>query len=297
MLEFKKYRVVFTNFQWIVIGFSLAICACQTKTREDNSTILAKAYDKTLSINEVQSLLGPNMTKQDSFFFIKEYIDNWVQKQVILNNAQQSDIGSTDEIGKKVEDYKNDLIMYEYRKKMISEKLDTNISIAETKEYYNNHPENFELKQNIIRFVFIKMPVSLEKKHNFWSKFGNADDEAITNMAVVALKSGGSAFLDKNKWLAFDDILKVVPINTYDQEDFINNNTLFKIDETNFIWFIHILEFKIKDTVSPFEFVKENITQILLNKRKVNLMEKLENNLVNKAKKADKIKIYLPKYE
>ena len=39
---------------------------------------------------------------------------------------------------------------------------------------------------------------------------------------------------------AFDDILKVVPINTYNQESFINNNRLFKIDETSYIWYINI---------------------------------------------------------
>ncbi|MFM9944342.1 MAG: hypothetical protein ACKVQB_03835, partial [Bacteroidia bacterium] len=114
---------------------------------------------------------------------------------------------------------------------------------------------------------------------------------------VMALKNGGNAFMDKEKWLAFDDILKVVPINTYNQESFINNNRLFKIEEKNYVWYINILDFRIKDSVSPFEFVEENITQILLNKRKVELMEKLENQLVKNALKDNKIKIYLPQYE
>jgi len=271
--------------------------SCQAKTVEKDEKIVAKAFDKTLTLIEIESLLGPNMTKQDSFFFIKEYIDNWIKNQVILNNAQNSNMGNIDDINQKVENYRQDLITFNYLKKKLTEKLDTNITLGQSKEYYTLHPENFELKQNIIRFVFIKMPKAQEKKYNLWSKFGKADDENLTKLAILALKSGGNAFIEKNKWIAFDDILKVVPIITYNQENFINNNRLFKIEDKQFVWFIKILDFRIKDNISPFEFVEEKITQILLNKRKVELMQKIENQMVKNASKDNKIKIYLPQYE
>jgi hypothetical protein len=264
---------------------------------QEDGQIIATAFDQSLTMDEIESMLGPNMNKQDSFFFIKEYIDNWLQKQVILSNAKQSEIEATDEINSKVEDYRQDLILYEYRRKMLAEKMDTNITLAETKAYYSGHPENFELKQNIIRFVFIKMPIALENKYKFWNGFAKADDETLTKVAVTALKAGGNAYLDKEKWLAFDDVLKAVPINTYNQESFINNNRIFKIEEAKFVWFIKIIDFRIKDAVSPFEFVEDNINQVILNKRKVQLMQKLENQLVKKAIKDNKIKIYLPQYE
>ncbi len=280
------------------IGLVFSISSCQgNKQQETGQNIVATAFDETLHMAEIESMLGPNMNRQDSFFFIKEFIDNWIQKQVILNNAQNSDMGNSDEINEKVENYRQDLITFEFLKKKLAEKLDTNITLGETKAYYEQYPENFELKQNIIQFVFIKMPLDLENKYKFWSKFSNANDEAITKMAIIALKNGGNAFLEKDKWLAFDDILKVVPINTYNQESFINNNRVFKIEEAKFVWYINILNFRIKDNISPFEFVEENINQILLNKRKVKLMEKLENQLVKKALKDNKIKINLPQYE
>ncbi len=296
-MAYKTSLYVRYNCFIIAIGLVFSITACQSNKQQTDENIVATAFDETLTMGEIESMLGPNMNRQDSFFFIKEYIDNWIQKQVILSNAQQNDMGNTDEINKKVENYRQDLITFEFLKKKLAEKLDTNITIGETKAYYDQHPENFELKQNIIQFVFIKMPVDMENKYKFWSKFSNANDEAITKMALVALKHGGNAFLEKDKWLAFDDILKVVPINTYNQESFINNNRIFKIEEAKFVWYIKILDFRIKDNISPFEFVEENINQILLNKRKVKLMEKLESQLVKKALKDNKIKIHVPLYE
>ena len=293
----KNYQNVLSKYFVIALVLAILTSSCQNTSEETNGELVATAFNQTLTMGEIESMLGPNMTRQDSFFFIKEYIDNWVQKQVILNNAQNNNMGNTDEINTKVENYRNDLITFEFLKKKLAEKLDTNITLGETKAYYEQHPENFELKQNIIRFVFIKMPLALEKKHNFWSTFGKADEETLTKMAVIALKNGGNAFMEKYKWVAFDDILKVVPINTYNQESFINNNRLFKIEETNYIWYINILDFRIKDNTSPFEFVEENITQILLNKRKVQLMEKLETQMVKNAMKDNQVKINLPQYE
>jgi hypothetical protein len=275
---------------------SLTLNQCQNGS-DKNTSIVARVYENVLGMDEIEPMLGPNMTRQDSFLFIKEYIDNWIQRQVLINHAKMDGYEENSDINNKVKAYKQDLMLFEYSKKLLSQNLDTNITLGETKEYYETHQENFELKQNIIRFVFIKMPKSLDKKYNYWPSFQKADDEALTKMAIVALKNNGNAFLEKEKWVAFDDILKVVPINTYNQESFINNNRIFKIEETNYIWYIHILDFRIKDHISPFEFVEENINQIVLNKRKVQLMKKLENQLVTKAIKAKKIKVYLPQYE
>ena len=285
------------NLRLICILLALFILTqCKTSLDKDER-IVAQAFENQLSLDEIEPMLGPNMTRQDSFFFIKEYIDNWIQKQILINNATSEGYTDNEEINKKVKDYKQDLMLFEYTKKLLAQNLDTNITAGETKEYYQKNPENFELKQNIIQFVFIKMPKTLELKNNYWNKFQNANDEMLTKIAIVALKNGGNAFLEKEKWVAFDDILKVVPLNTYNQENFINNNRLFKIEETNYIWYIHILDFRIKDNISPFEFVEESINQIVLNKRKVELMKKLENQLVTKAIKANKIKILIPQYE
>ncbi len=268
--------------------------SCQSTSSVSDDQIIATAYDETLELSEVESILGPNMSKQDSFLFIKEYVDHWIQKQVILNKAKENDLNTLDEIEKKVKNYRQDLVAFEYSKKMVAEKLDTNLTLGETKAYYSSHPENFELKQNIVQFVFIKMPNALENKYHFWNKFGNASNDALTKMAIVALKNGGSAFLEKDKWVAFDDVLKAVPIITYNQESFINNTRIFKINDDAFTWYIRILDFKLRESISPFEFVEENITQILLNKRKVTLMKKIEEQLVNQAIKENKVKINLP---
>ena len=271
--------------------------SCSEKPQSAEEDLLASAYGESIDMSDIAPLLGANMTKQDSFFFIKEYVDNWLQNQVILHYARKDNAIDEASINKKAEDFKHDLIRFEYRNKLLSEQLDTLVEANEVLKYYKENPENFELKQNIIRFVFIKMPKALEDKYNYWNTFSKGDAEDRTKLAIIALKNGGNAYLDNEKWLAFDDILKVVPITTYNQEDFINNNRLFKIENSSFTWYIHISDFRIKDHVSPYELVEDKIKQILINRRKVLLMQKIENRLVKKALKDDQIKIYMKEYE
>ncbi|NUM31769.1 MAG: hypothetical protein HUU47_05530 [Bacteroidetes bacterium] len=282
----------------IISGINFLFYSCKNKTLEknDESIVVAEVGEKKLTFEEIEGVLGKNMTKEDSFLIIKEYIDNWIQKQIMLKNAEKYEIGNSDEIKKQIDEYREDLVLYEFQRRLLSEKLDTLIRLDETTQYYHNHSENFELKQNIIRFVFIKVHKTDEIKYKLWNKFAKSKPEELTKMAIFAIKSGGNAYIEHDKWVVFDDILKVVPINTYNQENFLNNNRKFKIEDKNFVWLINIIDFRIKDNISPFEFVKDNINEIILNKRKKELLNKIEKELVEKAKKEEIIKINLQQY-
>ncbi|MCB9252190.1 MAG: hypothetical protein H6605_06955 [Flavobacteriales bacterium] len=286
----SKRIAVYTFLLFLIVS----LVNCSEKPDENTDAIIAKAYDKVLYLSEIEELFGPNMTRQDSIMIEKGYIDAWLRKQVILNYANENGIGTSDEITKKVEDFKFDLISFSARKNIIAQYLDTNIRIDEMKKYYDDNPESFELKQNIIRCVFIKMPDKLDehKKKNYWNKFKKGQETDVSEMAVDALKNGGTAYLEKENWLAFDEMLKVVPITTYNQENFINSNRVFRVSDQGFVWYVNIFNFRIKDHISPFEFVKDNIQQILLNKRKIELLKKIENEMVLQAEKEDKINVY-----
>ncbi|MCC6721722.1 MAG: hypothetical protein IT243_05925 [Bacteroidia bacterium] len=288
-------RVLFIFF----IGIIIFLISCKSETKkssESNNIAVAEVGEKKLYLYEIENILGKNMTKEDSFLLIKSFVDNWVQKQVLLLNAEKFEFDNTEEINKKIEEYKEDLILYEYQKKILNENIDTLISIDEAMNYYKENPQNFELKQNIIRFVFIKVKKTDEKKYNLWSKFSKSKPEDLTKLAIFAVKNGGNANIEYDKWTSFDDVIKAVPINTYNQENFLNNNRIFKTEDEKFYWFINILDFKIKDDISPFEFVQDKINEIIINKRKTVLLNKFENQLIEKAKKDKIVKINLKQY-
>jgi hypothetical protein len=85
--------------------------------------------------------------------------------------------------------------------------------------------------------------------------------------------------------LLFNDLLKEIPIKTYDQEAFLQNNRFLEIKGEEFIYLVYFTDFKIKESISPLSFEKENIRNVILNKRKLNLISEMEKEVYDKALK------------
>ena len=58
------------------------------------------------------------------------------------------------------------------------------------------------------------------------------------------------------------------------------------------LYFLKIDAYKISDNVSPLEFVKQDIKNIILNKRKVELARKLENDVYENAAKRKDFEVF-----
>jgi hypothetical protein len=89
----------------------------------------------------------------------------------------------------------------------------------------------------------------------------------------------------------FDDLLKEVPIPTYNKELFLQNNRYVEVSDTTHLYFVDIRGFMIRDSKSPIGFEKENIRSIIINQRKRDLIDRMRNDIYNDAINKKEIKI------
>ena len=101
--------------------------------------------------------------------------------------------------------------------------------------------------------------------------------------------SKSNYFYQDSVWLSFNDVLKEIPIITYNQESYLNNHRMVRLDEKDNSYFVEILDFKIKNSISPFEFEKARIKAIIIHKRKVELLQLIEREIVEEAYLNNKI--------
>ena len=73
---------------------------------------------------------------------------------------------------------------------------------------------------------------------------------------------------------------------------FLKENDYIESEDKDYLYFIKILEYKISDQISPLQFVKDEIENIIINKRKLKLSNQLEEKIYNQAKKNNDFKIY-----
>ena len=197
-----------------------------------------------------------------------------------------------EDIQKKLNEYRNSLLIYKYQSKLVSERIDTNISEAQLRDYYEKNKNNFELKKNLVQLIFVKVDhssVMLNQIKNLFHSSHLGDKEKLS---LLCSKHANNFFLDDEVWLDFNEILKELPIKNYDQEQFLRNNKFLEITEGNYIYLINIKAYRIKNSVSMIEFERENIRSILLNERKLKLLKEMEANVMKEAELNKEIERY-----
>jgi hypothetical protein len=279
-----------------ILSYSLILllAACGSGTEKDkNRVAIAMANNEYLYEDEIKNLIPAGTPAKDSVDLLKKFIDNWVRESLVI---QKAEVNLTDEqknVEKQLEDYRNSLITYTYEKELVKQKLDTLISEEEIEQYYNNNQADFELKDNIIKVIYVKVNKKAPgiDKLKKWYQSDNLKDRE--QLAGYCHQFAENFYLDDDSWLLFDDLLKEIPIQTYNKELFLQNNRFVEVSDSLNSYFLNIKGFKIRNSISPLSFEKENIKNIILNKRKLELITKMKQDVYNDAANNKKIEIYI----
>ncbi len=276
---------------------SVVICYCVVLTswvgcnQEPEGTVVAEAYGEKLYDTELSRMITEDVTYEDSIFITKEYIQVWLGKQILLHQAEQLLTPQEKDKSEQLEQYKTDLLTYEVLNKLALQQIDTAFSENDLEAYYEENKDEFELTQNIIKLVFFKIPRSTENMDLLWSGFKKNDETVLSKLKNIA-EEDGNYFTNEDQWVYFDDILKETPINAYNQEHYLSNNKFINLNDGSFVFFIKIVDFKIRSTTSPFSMERDNIKEILLMKRQQELVKEIETNLLEDAYSKKEIRIF-----
>lgn len=247
-------------------------------------TKIATFKDQALYLEDLQSQLRPFIGKEDSAQQIQALIGSWFRQQVLLDKAQNMIADSAGQFDKLIDDYKNSLLIYHYENQLSKNEMDTLISDSVLIEYYNKNKKNFELKRNIVKIWYAKFPNPFDKEKSFLPYFKNHSKESELYVKEFCEQYAVNYFVSSKDWLYFDEIRKEIPLDpSYDQSAFIRNNKFRQFEDQEYVYLLKIIDYKVKQSLSPFELVKNEIKQMILNKRRVDLLNSNQRKLVKKA--------------
>ncbi|MCB9262174.1 MAG: hypothetical protein H6607_07350 [Flavobacteriales bacterium] len=278
-----------------IIGFTIAgLISCKKTTllNLEKKELLASVFDFKLYKSDADSLLKGRFNANDSALVYSNFVNTWIKEKILLHEASQILTKQEQDKSALVSQYYNDLLIFELQEKWLSQKLDTIVTDEAIAAYYEKNSRNFQLKENIVRLRFFSIPNNYDKLNLLWQKFVEGGEENLKIVERVNKTIGGNHFYNDTLWLSFDDVLKEVPIVTYNQESFLSNNRYIQQRHEGLTYFVEILDFKIKNSISPLEFEKARIKNILLHKRKIEILKQIEDEIVNKAYTENKIKTF-----
>ncbi len=280
---------------WGALAF-LFLLSCNSKSdKAPNRIAIARANDAYLYLDNIRDIVPIGTLSKDSVELLNTHIDNWLRETLVIQKAEDNLTDEQKNVETQLQDYRNSLITYTYEKELVKQKLDTLITNEEIEKYYDNNQGNFELKDNIIKVVYVKVNKKAPGINDLrkWYKSDNIKDRE--RLAGYCHQFAENFYLHDNSWLLFDDLLKEIPIQTYNKELFLQNNRLVEVTDSTNLYFLNIKGFKIRNSRSPLSFETENIKNIILNKRKLQLITKMKEDIYNDAANTNKIEIYKPR--
>lgn len=260
---------------------------------DPNSQPLASVGEIILYPKDVEGIVPAGISKEDSIDLLDRHIKGWVKKQLLISEARKQLSFDEVELERRVLDYRYALMMHEFEKFSIARNLNTNISEEEIANYYNENIDNFELKQNIIRGYYIQLRKDAPKLDRFRYLLRSSSEQHIEELKSYAYSYGTKVHLDDSVWVNFEDVINNSPLmDIPNKTDFLRRNKNYEIPDGDFIYFLKVSQYKIQNDTSPLEFVRDDVQKIILNKRKVELAKKLEEDIYENAVENEDFKIY-----
>lgn len=292
----------------VLLIFAAGLSACnllsnredQSKKKVSESQKIAQVGNSVLYAEELQGVVYPGALVKDSVKLVKAYIDSWVKRELVLNEARkQSQVNKAD-IKQKVQQFEYDLLRYALEKKYVTKKLDTLIKKSEIDAYYQAHKEVLNLKQNIIQGIFLKIPLSSIQRDStahlkisrMLLKTGEKDKKALRDYCV---KSAEFYHIEDSVWTNFEALVNSTPFAEIKDKTLLFNQSKYqpsRRQNEQYVYYLKVRDFKLVAQEAPYTYIKPRIIELILQKRKVRLIKKLEEDLLKKAQKSKQIKIY-----
>ena len=281
----------------LIIGLviTLGSAGCQYfQQREDAVRVaIARAEGAFLYEDDLEGLVPRNISREDSGKLVEKFINDWVKKQLIMSKARQEITVDEAKIERKVEDYRYALVIHEFEKLYVNSHLDLSVPPEEIEAYYAGRQDNFVLRQNIVRCLFVQVPKSapdLRQVRRNVRAYPNSNKDDI---AQYSMQYGIKTFLDDSIWIDFDEVIAGTPLETVtDKTRFLNNTTYSETSDDDFICFLRIMDYKISNQISPLEFIRNDIENIIISKRKLALKKQLENAIYEEALRENSFEIF-----
>ncbi len=278
----------------LAIIMLLAVSSCSYLKKQAGDDILAIAGDKYLYRKEMEGLIPKGIPATDSMEIARQFIDNWVRQEVLLKHAESNLGESRKDFTKQLEAYRNSLIIYEYESELIRQKLDTVVSETEIQEFYQANESNFQLPENIIKVSYVKIPTDSNtkpsaKKARQLLVSKNPDD--LINLMELCDQSMFSCRIDDENWITFSDFIRELSLDISNQEDFLKNKSFFETNDSLFTYLIRINEYKTIESSAPASLVQDKIRNLILNKRKSELINRMQQQIFEEALKNKEFEI------
>lgn len=280
--------------KWILILFLAHwFVSCSFFKPEVKSNAIARVEDSYLYEDVIKDLVPKGTSKNDSILIVRNYINRWASQKLLVDAAEinlNEETKST--FNQLIRQYKIDLYTKAYIEEIVKRSVDTVVSNQELVKYYIENKENFKTNEKLVRLRYINLQKENPKFESIKSKFFDFKKSENKFWETNTLQFKSFA-LNDSVWVEMNQIYSKLPfINPENRDNYITSGKKIQFSDSLDMYFVKINKVIGKNEISPFEYLKPTLKEVILNKRKLELIKKFEKEITEDAIKDKKYEIY-----
>tara|TARA_R110001592_G_scaffold176171_2_gene415667 strand:+ start:703 stop:1551 length:849 start_codon:yes stop_codon:yes gene_type:complete len=281
----KKFTVAFLTI--------LILNSCNYfKMQEDEeitSEVVAVVKTERLYKKDLISILPEDISKEDSIILVRSFINNWAIKQILLQKAESNNsLEEVNEIERLVKDYRESLLINNYKEILIKQQLDTVIKDSEIEDFYLKSKENFKLNEELVKIKYLHFDKKVINKNELIKLFESEKIEDLEKLEKQQLSFKDFQFRD-SVWTQLDKVLLKLP---FSKDIMLKKTKLLQKQDSLGLYLVAIKGVLLRNDTAPLSYIKPTIKQMILHQRKIELIRDIEKILVRDATKNNNFKVY-----
>jgi len=277
-------RTIITTFALILSALMLVGC------HGGNEDVAATVAGHKLLRSEVAAIVPEGTSQEDSAALAAQYIEQWIDQMVIISKAEKN---VTVDFSKQMELYRNSLLVHAYEQQIVEQNIDTAVSNSEIEEYYNSHPNDFLLASPIVKIVYFKLkpttPVKVQQRVKTMMMADTLKDEDIVKLQQTAAPHSVEFSMDYDQWVALGDLRGKMPETVFSNPSYLRYHRFIQQSDSTGISLVRLFGYKITSERAPIEVERDNIKTIIINRRRVDFIARMRQDLRREAEENGKI--------
>lgn len=254
---------------------------------------IARVGKKYLYQEDILDLVPKGTSKKDSIAIVKSFIDRWATQQLLFEaserNLSTEKVASFNEL---MEQYKVDLYTKAYLEELVIRQVDTVVTEEQIENYYLKNKQYFKNASELVKMRYINLVKENPKFAKIKAKFSSFTKKDRKELEQLAVQFKSYAFND-SIWVDINQVYEKLPfLNIENKNKYISSGINFQYPDSTTIWLVKVNKVLPKDSATPLEFLKPTIKQIIINNRKLELVNTIEKEITNDAINDKKYEIY-----
>ncbi|WP_400077858.1 peptidyl-prolyl cis-trans isomerase [Winogradskyella sp. R77965] len=276
-----------------ILILCLLVTSCDFFKSTDNRQPIARVDDTYLYKEDIEGVVPEGASKEDSTLLVNAYVNRWARQLLLMDGALVNlSEDKQNEFSRLVDQYKNDLYTKAYLERLVKKNMDTIVHSEEAEVFYEANKESFKLNDDLMQFRYISLPlnpIDIDTIKTRFKRFKAKDKRYLDSISVQFRTYS----LNDSIWIKFTEVAEKIPVVTVENKNqLLKKSNYVQLKDSLNLYLMQVIDVRLQNDYAPLDYVNKSIKQIVINKRKLELIKQLENDITKDAIKNNQFQIY-----